>query len=171
MFSIHDSENNEGKPKDCNINTEVRIQGNIKEEKQFLLGLLDTGATGTFIKRSALKNFTHQIRKVKLQAKGRYALSNLQEMASFTISLPDFSSNRSIDVEAYVEDDVVGRHDIILGIRVIHQLGLVFDFQRQTVTWDDIVLPMLKKGTIHQSELAMVNPNETAPEIIQKALH
>jgi hypothetical protein len=61
--------------------------------------------------------------------------------------------------------------DIILGIRVIHQLRLVFDFQHQTVTWDDIVLPMLKKGTIHQSELAIVNSNKTAPTIVQKALH
>jgi hypothetical protein len=54
--------------------------------------------------------------------------------ASFTISLPDFSSSRSIDMEAYVEDDVFGHQEIILGIRVIHQLGHVFDFQRQTVT-------------------------------------
>jgi hypothetical protein len=115
------------------------------------------GATGTFIKRSAIKNFTHQIRKVKVQAKGIYALSNLQELASFTISLPDFPSSRSIDVEAYVEDDVVGRHDIILGIRVIHQLGLVFDFQRQTVTWDDIVLPMLKKKELLKTRLNQVN--------------
>jgi hypothetical protein len=51
-----------------------------------------------------------------------------------TIKLPDFCSNKTIEIQAYIEDEVIGRHSIILGIQIIQQLGLIFDFLRGMVT-------------------------------------
>ena len=73
------------------ISTEVRIQGAKTTNKdQLLLGLLDTGATGIFVKRAALKNIEHEIKNINIQVKGRYALSHLKEIALFDIKLADF---------------------------------------------------------------------------------
>ena len=167
IFIIQDQEKN--KPINDAISTEILIQDVKKQGKsnQIFIGLLDTGATGIFIKRTALKNFDHKINKTNVQVKGRYAFSNIKEVASFTIRLPDFCSNKTIDVQAYIEDEVIGRHDIILGIRFIRQIGLIFDFKRQILTWDEISLPMRQLGSIKSNELVTVE----APAIIQKAIN
>jgi hypothetical protein len=110
-----------------------------------LLGSLDTGATGIFVKRNALGNFNHEITKIKIQVKGRYAQSTLKEVAHFAIKLPDVCNSRPVDVQANVEDEVVGQHDIVLGIKFIQQLGLIIDFQRRIVFWDEISIPMRQK--------------------------
>ena len=48
---------------------------------------------------------------------GRYALSTLKGIAGFTIKLPDFFNSRTINFQAYVKNEVVGRHDIVLGVK------------------------------------------------------
>ena len=152
IFNIQDSEE-----KSDAICTEIRIQGTNRDgPSQLLLGLLDTGATGIFVKRTALKNIEHQVKKINIQVKGRYALSHLKEVALFNIKLPDFYNSHIISVRAYVEEEAVGRHDIILGIRFIHQLGLIFNFKQQTVTWDEIAIPMRHMGSIKPQELTSI---------------
>jgi hypothetical protein len=84
-----------------------------------------------------------------------------------TIKLPDFCSNKTVEIQAYIEDEVIGRHKIILGIQFIQQLGMIFDFLRPTVTWDEITLPMRPLGTIKMDEVV---PVET-PTILQKAIN
>jgi hypothetical protein len=70
-----------------------------------------------------------------------------------------------------VEEDAVGRHDIILGIRFIQQLGLLFDFKRHTVTWDEITIPMRQLGSIKPEELAPIDSSDPdIPNIVQKAV-
>jgi hypothetical protein len=57
------------------ISTEVHIQGvKSKDKDQLLLSLLDAGATGIFVKRTALENIEHQIKNINIQIKGQYAL-------------------------------------------------------------------------------------------------
>ena len=121
--------------------------------KHLMLGLLDTGATGVFIKRNVLKNIKHQVQKVNIKVKGRYASSLLKEVALFDINLPDFCNSRSISIRAYIEEEAVGRHDIVLGLHFIQQLGLIFDFKRCAVTWDEVSIPMRQKGSITLEEL------------------
>jgi hypothetical protein len=67
-----------------------------------LLGLLDTGATGIFVKRKALKGIDHQVEQVNLEVKGRYPQSQLKEIAIFDIKLPDFCGSRSATVRACI---------------------------------------------------------------------
>ena len=153
------------------MSTEIRIQSLGNNVKHLMLGLLDTGATGTFIKRNALNNIEHQVRKVNIKVKGRYASSHLKEVATFDIKLPDFCNSCSISIRAYIEEDAVGRHDIVLGLHFIQQLGLIFDFKRCAVTWDEISIPMRQKGSITLEELTAVDIHDVeAPRIIQKAI-
>jgi hypothetical protein len=82
----------------------------------YFLGLLDTGAMGSFIKQSVLKTIQHKIQPVDVQVKRRYSLSHITQIASFKIKLSDFCNHKTIMVQAFVENKVAGRHDIILGI-------------------------------------------------------
>jgi hypothetical protein len=163
VFEIDDGE----KPKH-EISSEVRVQcyGNNK----MLLELLDTGATGIFIKKNALKDVMHTIQKIDLKVKGRYSQSSLKEVATFDIKLPDFCSSCSITIQAYVEDASIGWHDIVLELRFIQQLGLIFDFKHYIVSWDDISAPMKKLGRITPDELTFIDPQDVeAPEIVLHA--
>ena len=123
VFQVEDKTNNDTSNE---VSTEVRIQCCGNNVKHLLLGLLDTGATGTFVKREALKGIDHQVEQVNLKVKGRYSHSQLKEIAIFDIKLPDFCGSRRATVRAYIEENSIGRHDIVLGIRFIKQLGLIF---------------------------------------------
>jgi hypothetical protein len=131
------------------LNTEVRVQG-VKTDNsnpvKLLLGLLDTGATGIFVKQNALENFDHKITKTKIQVKGRYAQSTFKEIAHFAIKLPDFCNSRTVDVQAYVED-----------------------FQCRIISWDDISIPMRQKGTISTEELCIIE--DETPNVLKKAIN
>jgi hypothetical protein len=83
------------------------------------LVLLDTGATGIFMKRTALNNILHYIKKNNIQVKGRYAQSHIPEIALLNIKPPDFCNNFTVTIEAYVKEETIGYHDIILGVRFI----------------------------------------------------
>jgi hypothetical protein len=45
--------------------------------------------------------------------KGRYAQSRINEIALLDIKFLDFYNSHTVTIQAYVEDKVVGRHDII----------------------------------------------------------
>jgi hypothetical protein len=138
--------------------------------QHLLLGLLDTGATGIFIKREALGKIDHQVKQVSLKVKGHYSQSHLKLIAIFDIKLPDFCGSCCVTVHAYVEDESIGRHDIVLGIRFIKHLGLIFDFKRCTVKWDEIINPMRQHGSINPEELSPIDSQDLeAPEILQQA--
>jgi predicted aspartyl protease len=165
VFVLQDHE----KPKQINTEVRVQVSRNKIQSSQLFLGLLDTGATGIFVKRDVLKYFDHKITKANIQVKGRYALSTLKEIAHFTIKLPDFFNSKTIDIEAFVEDSVVGRHDFVLGVKFIQQLGLIFDFQKHIVSWDEISIPMRQTGTIKPEELTTVSQNDSL--LLQKAVN
>jgi predicted aspartyl protease len=164
VFVLHDRKKNEI------LNTEVRVQGMKADNSnpaKLLLGLLDTGATGIFVKRNALENFDHKITKTNIQVKGRYAQSILKEIAHFAIKLPNFYNSRTVDIQAYVEDEAVGQHDIVLGIKFIQQLGLIFDFHCRIVSWDEISIPMRQKGSIPPEELFFIE--DDTPNVLKKS--
>jgi hypothetical protein len=137
----------------------------------YLLGLLDTGATGSLIKKSALKTIQHKIQQVDIQVKGRYSQSHITQIISFKIKLPDFCNHKTIMVQACVENKVVGHHDIILGIRFIQQLGFAFDFKRNTVSWDELTVPLRQLESFTSSEDYNNSYDDTStPKIVQTAL-
>ena len=49
--------------------------------------------------------------------------------ASFQIKLLDLCSSRTVDVEAIVEENANGRHDIVFGRRFCQEQNMIFDFK------------------------------------------
>jgi hypothetical protein len=99
--------------------TEICVSTNSSNfQHTYLLGLLDTKATGSFIKQLLLKTIQHNIQPVDVQVKGRYSQSHITQISSFKIKLPEFCNHKTM-VQDYVENKVIGCHDIILGVRFI----------------------------------------------------
>jgi hypothetical protein len=63
-------------------------------------------------------------------------------------------------VHAYIEENEIGRHNIVFGIQFIKQLGHIFDFQICIVTWDNHSIPMGQHGSINPEELAIINDQD-----------
>ncbi len=151
--------------------TELRVQvTSPNKQPYYLLGLLDTGAGGAYIKRSALAHIDHTVEDAVVQLQGRYSTVQATQTAIFTIKLPCFTSAKEIKIRAFVEDGAQGRHDIILGRTVCKQLGLKFDFQLDTVTWDDKTISMLKKGSLNPHSINNIDSQDvTLPQFMQKS--
>jgi hypothetical protein len=89
---------------------------------------------------------------VDAQVKGRYSQSHITQIALFRIKLSDFCNHKTIIVQAYVENKVFGHHNIILGVQFIQELGLAFDFKRNTVSWGEPTIPLRQLGSFTSSE-------------------
>jgi hypothetical protein len=125
---------------------------------------------GSFIKQSVLKTIQHKIQPVDVQVIGRYSQSHITQIASFKIKLPDYCNHKAIMVQANVENKVVGRHDIILDVQFIQQLDLAFDFKRNTVTSDELIIPLRKLGSFISSGAYNNSYDDTStPKFVQTA--
>ena len=49
-----------------------------------------------------------------------------------------------VRVKAYVDENAVGKHDIVFGQKFCAELGLILGFKHNKVIWDDISIPMRK---------------------------
>ncbi len=112
----------------------------------------------------------HTIEPINVPIRGRYSKVTAHRLAKFDIKLPDFCYSKTISIRAYVDENPVGRHDIIFGTRVCQQLGLIFDFKRKLVTWDNLTIPMKQRGSIDKETLNNIdNEDKDLPKFMQKA--
>ena len=151
--------------------SEVSVE--LASSKKMVLGLLDSGATGVHVKRSVLSLTKCTLASANIHVTGRYGKSYVSETATFNIKLPDFCRSRSITVTANIDDNAVGRHDIIFGVRFLTELGLVFDFKRHQITWDELVVPMkpIQSIPIPINSITQDKHDDDAPSIVKKAIH
>jgi hypothetical protein len=150
--------------------TELKIKvSNNDQTSSLLLGLLDTGATGTYVAASALQKINHTIEPINVQVRGRYSSITATKMATFKVQLPDFCNSKTITLRAYIDDAPVGVHDIILGTCVCQQLGLIFDFKHRLVHWDELSMVMKERGTIIKAMLNAIDNNDGLPLFLQQA--
>ena len=91
--------------------------------------------------------------------KGRYNTTVIKHKATFDVRLPDFTTSKVVRDTALVEDDndVVGRHNIIVGINFLRELGISFDFSRSIFSWDGVVTAM---KTINLNEINGINDED-----------
>jgi hypothetical protein len=150
--------------------TELKIKGsNNDQTSSLLLGLLDTGATGTYVAASALQKINHTIEPINVQVCGCYSSVTATKMATLKVQLPDFCNSKTITLHAYVDDAPVGVHDIILGTHVCQQLGLIFDFKHRLVHWDELSMVMKEHGTINKAMLNAVDNDDSLLLFLQQA--
>ena len=112
--------------------SEVYVE--LAPSKKMVLGLLDSGATGVHVKRPVLSLTKCTLANANIHVTGRYGKSYVSETATFKIKLPDFCRSRSMLVTANINDNAIGRHNIIFGARFLTDLGLIFDYKRQQIT-------------------------------------
>ena len=143
---------------------DVRVQLSTVDSssKKIVVGLLDSGATSSFVVRSALKNVKHTIQKVNTKVKGRYGATILRDKATFKVKLPDFTSSKTIEVTTFVEEDdkVVGRHSIVFGSTFLEELGITLDYSRKVIVWDDVSTSMRSISTLEINSLNDEDPED-----------
>ena len=88
------SENNEIVPSKKKMKPKINVKGNWYQKKE-------TDQT--------------QERKYSINIKGRYQATAAKQIAVFEIKLPDFCTSKNIAIRAIVEENVIGRHDIVFG--------------------------------------------------------
>jgi len=138
-----------------------------------VLGLLDSGVTGIHVKLSVLPMTKYTIADANAHVTGRYGKSHVTETSTFKTKLPDYCVSRSISVTANIDNNAVGRHDIVFGARFLTELGLVFDYKKQQITWDDLVVPMrpLKSISLSVNSTTQDKHDDDAPPIVKKAIN
>ena len=65
---------------------------------------------------------------------------------------PEFSSTKEVtlvpDVLSVPSEEPLPQYDLILGIQTMVNLGCVLDFNKKTVTIDEVTLPMKAKNSL-----------------------
>ena len=154
MNTIYEEMNNvEEKVKPSKLLSETRVE---LSNKKVVLGLFDSGAGGVHIKRSTLSKIQHTVHEVCVEVKGRYSKSFINQVAQFELKLPDFCSSKTVKVKAYIDEDAIGRHDIIFGQDLIAEQGFVLDYKSKVIIWDDLVCPM---RPLHSVDINNVSEN------------
>ena len=77
-----------------------------------------------------------------INVKGRYSSTKIKQKIEFQIQLPDFCSTKTVTAEALVDEETVGVHDIVLGQDFYTALGIIIDYKRRKIVWDDISIAM-----------------------------
>ena len=173
MNTINDSnEKDLMNQEQVNFSTETKVKAFGSNKAKMLNCLLDSGASGTHIKRRALRNVNYTSTRVNVNVNGRYATSKISEMVEFEGQLTDFCESRTVKIRAYVDENAVGDHDLILGSRFCNELGMILDYKNKKIIWDDLAIPMLNKSKpIALTAISDENEDQNLPSFMKKATH
>lgn len=116
-----------------------------------LLVLLDLGSDTTWINRRAIPQGCNP--KTTQPCNGTTIAGSVSCNQSISIDsmvLPEFFRNRSMgDVEAKVFNALGVRYDMIIGRDIINRIGMKFDSDTLTMTWDGQIVKMRWFYTLH----------------------
>ena len=110
-----------------------------------LVGLCDSGSTGTLVKDSSLPygcipTITEH-KQISTSTHGTYECDRVAYMEH--IQLPEFVNGRSIQgVTANVFHSPTCPYDVILGVDFLQAIGMKFDFNNDVIQWLDIIVDM-----------------------------
>ena len=116
--------------------------GAIRSRRLFRV-LLDSGASKTFIKRSAIPKGAalKDISTMVTTMGGR--VQSTQVVTLRDLRLPEFDKNRRIDMQkALVFDNDNCKYDIILGTDFLKKTGIKLDYDTGHMIWFDTILPL-----------------------------
>ena len=73
-------------------------------------------------------------------------------------------------VRAIVEDNAIGRYDIVFGRKIRKEMKILLNFSTATIIWDDLSIPMKSSLKSKIEGLNSIDPADThLPEFMQKA--
>jgi hypothetical protein len=114
------------------------------ETRKALVALLDTGSTRSFIHRSCLPSaVTPMMSATPLISNTAAGKLESRTVVSMTgIVCPEFTRSKKMDnLQAYVIESPC-RYDLILGRDFLEATGMVLDFSKKKVVWDELSVDM-----------------------------
>jgi prenyltransferase beta subunit len=76
---------------------------------------------------------------------------NTKRKAPINVKLPEFSTNKTITWIAHVDETTSqnkAMFDLIIGLDLMEALGIDMSFKENTITWDDVTIPMKERGLV-----------------------
>ena len=79
--------------------------------------------------------------------------------AQTRFTLPEFSVSRVIHSEIHATKQSLGGYDIIIGRDLLRELGIVLDFNRETIIWGDGEVPMKPRDATAETHFFVDEPD------------
>ena len=139
------------KQKTSHLSTEVVGQFCDSRRNVFPMRVLfDTGSTSTIVLRKFAKNILPQTIKT-VQWNTMDGQFNTKRKAPINVKLPEFSTNKTITWIAHVDETTSqnkAMFDLIIGLDLMEALGIDMSFKENTITWDDVTIPMKERALV-----------------------
>ena len=109
--------------------------------KKCLKVLLISGASATIAHKTAVNGLKSKNSSdtVWTSAAGQFSTS---KTATTVLVFLEFSETRTITTSIHTSEQPLGGYDMIIGRDLLTDLGIVLDFQNQTIQWGDGEIPM-----------------------------
>jgi len=107
--------------------------------------LLDSGASSSIISHELAKNLRLTKSTACMWATAAGTISTNQK-AKVQFMFPELSETKIITWNLHVFEQST-RYDLIIGRDLLQDLGILLDFKNQTVTWDEVTVPMRDPDT------------------------
>ena len=117
----------------CAINREVTVC-NIKV-------LLDSNASALIVRKDVL----HERYKILRDKKNKWSTMagtfNITFVTGIILKLPELNHSAEIYAKCHLTDKLLN-YDLILGRDILHKLGIIFNFENKTITWQEVSISM-----------------------------
>ena len=126
--------------------------------KKVIRVLLDSGSDGDlwFHKKGTTKHFPYSTRQVSKSWHTSNGTFQTKGRGKFTIKFFEYSNSKEFlaepDVVEYEKDEMKPVFDLILGIKTMHELGIILDCKHKMITIDEITLPMRNINSLTKSK-------------------
>ena len=142
---------------------DLQIIKNAKISKKRLKVLLDSGASATIAHKTAVNGLKSKNSSdtVWTSAAGQFSTS---KTATTVLVFPEFSETRTITTSIHTSEQPLGGYDMIIGRDLLTDLGIVLDFQNQTIQWGDGEIPMKPRNSIPKTSFFIGDPSSLADE-------
>ena len=127
--------------------------------KKVIRVLLDSGSDGDlwFHKKGTTKHFSYSTRQVSKSWHTSNGVFHTKGRGKFTLKFFEYSNSKEFlvepDVVEYEKDEMKPVFDLILGIKSMHELGIILDCKNKMITIDEIALPMRNIHSLTKSKV------------------
>ena len=152
ILSCCHSATNHNKQKSSTSNKKVT-------RKKVIRVLLDSGSDGDlwFHKKGTTKHFPYSNRQVSKSWHTSNGVFKTNGRGEFKVKFFEYSNSKEFlakpDVVEYEEDEMKPMFDLILGIKTMHELGIILDCKNKMITIDEIILPMRNINSLSMSKV------------------
>ena len=116
-------------------------------------GLLDSGCTRTIV----LKKFCSRVekgKKITYETYGNHVSAS--HYSDLQLKLTEFSDSKTITFNCMLDtinQSTESSYDIIFGTDFMTAMGMVLDFKKNIILWDNEALPMKQQGMLTDEEV------------------